>query len=137
MYAVFFAHPGSIFFILFMILAIVLITACAIGIWAWWIADVIIFATNQREDGNGCELTPDLWGKPLFIHQTTCMYSYNILCVWGIDHYMVSGWLLGGHLWGVDSFYWSRQVGMVNLSPINEMGGESLGGKAIAFATLM
>ena len=23
---------------------------------AWWIADLVIFATNQRDDGDGCRL---------------------------------------------------------------------------------
>ncbi len=32
----------------------------SLAVWAWWIADLVIFATNQRLDGDGCELNPNL-----------------------------------------------------------------------------
>lgn len=52
--------PGSIFFILFMVVAIILIVLCGLANWGWWLGDLIIFATNQRDAGNGCSLQPDL-----------------------------------------------------------------------------
>lgn len=35
-----------------------LLTGLAVG--SWWLADIIIFASGNREDGDGCPLRPDL-----------------------------------------------------------------------------
>ncbi|MCG8624195.1 MAG: hypothetical protein MJE68_19650 [Proteobacteria bacterium] len=45
---------------MFMLLFVVLVFCCTLAAWAWWIADLVIFATNQRLSGNGCMLTPNL-----------------------------------------------------------------------------
>jgi len=55
-----FSPLGSAFFIIFMIIAILVVVGAAISMWAWWIADLVIFATNQRLSGNGCQLSPNL-----------------------------------------------------------------------------
>ncbi|XP_064399281.1 uncharacterized protein LOC135345769 [Halichondria panicea] len=51
---------GSFFFIIIMIVVVLLIIVASLAMSAWWIADLIIFATNQRLSSNGCTLTP--WG---------------------------------------------------------------------------
>ena len=51
---------GSIFFILFMLVFVLVVVGCTLAAWAWWIADLVIFATNQRLSGSGCMLTPNL-----------------------------------------------------------------------------
>jgi len=51
---------GSIFFILFMVLVVLIVICVAISLWVWWLADLVIFATNQRFSGSGCELNPNL-----------------------------------------------------------------------------
>lgn len=54
---------GSIVFILLMLVFVVLVLGASLAMSAWWIADLVIFATNQRLSGNGCILTPNLWGE--------------------------------------------------------------------------
>jgi len=51
---------GSIVFILLMLVFVVLVLGASLAMSAWWIADLVIFATNQRLSGNGCILTPNL-----------------------------------------------------------------------------
>uniref|UniRef100_A0A1X7VTE6 TM2 domain-containing protein n=1 Tax=Amphimedon queenslandica TaxID=400682 RepID=A0A1X7VTE6_AMPQE len=51
---------GSIVFICFMLVMILLIIAISFGITGWWIADAVIFGTNKRDAGDGCPLKPDL-----------------------------------------------------------------------------
>lgn len=53
-------HTGSVFFILLMVLVLVLMVLAMLANWAWWLADLIIFATNQRDAGNGCMLQENL-----------------------------------------------------------------------------
>ncbi len=53
-------YIGSIVFILLMFVFVLLTVLASIAMWAWWLADLIIFATNQRLSGNGCMLTPNL-----------------------------------------------------------------------------
>lgn len=38
----------------------ILLVAVMLAMWAWWIADAVIFGTNQRLAGDGCPLRPDL-----------------------------------------------------------------------------
>ena len=45
---------------LFMIAFVLVVVGCILAAWAWWIADLVIFVTNQRLSGNGCMLTPNL-----------------------------------------------------------------------------
>ena len=52
--------PGSIVFIVFMILMLVIIVLIVIIQDIWWLVDLIIFATNQRDAGNGCMLQDNL-----------------------------------------------------------------------------
>ena len=52
--------PGSVCFMLLVLLFIVVIVLCMLASWAWWLADLIIFATNQRDAGNGCMLQENL-----------------------------------------------------------------------------
>ena len=54
------SFAGSVFFILFMLVFVLVVLGCTLAAWAWWIADLVIFATNQRLSGNGCMLTPNL-----------------------------------------------------------------------------
>lgn len=51
---------GSCIFISFMLLFVIVLVLASLAIWAWWIADLVIFATNQRLAGSGCELAPTL-----------------------------------------------------------------------------
>lgn len=51
-------HTGSCFFFIIMLVTVLLIIGASLSLSAWWIADVIIFATNQRPAGNGCMLSP-------------------------------------------------------------------------------
>lgn len=51
---------GSAFFIIFMLLFVLITIGCILAAWAWWIADLVIFATNQRLSGNGCVLMQNL-----------------------------------------------------------------------------
>ncbi|CAI8013438.1 hypothetical protein GBAR_LOCUS8514 [Geodia barretti] len=51
---------GSIFFMALIVLETVLVVIIFVAIWAWWLADLIIFATNQRDAGNGCMLRENL-----------------------------------------------------------------------------
>ena len=53
-------YTGSIVFILLLLVFILLVVCGFLAIWAWWIADLVIFATNQRLSGNGCTLTANL-----------------------------------------------------------------------------
>jgi hypothetical protein len=43
-----------------MLLFVLAVLCCTLAAWAWWIADLVIFATNQRLSGSGCMLTPNL-----------------------------------------------------------------------------
>ena len=43
-----------------MVCVFVLIFAVSFAILGWWIAEAVIFGTNQRDDGDGCPLNPDL-----------------------------------------------------------------------------
>ena len=47
-------------FIALMVIEVVVMVIVFIAIWAWWLADLIIFATNQRDAGNGCMLRENL-----------------------------------------------------------------------------
>lgn len=51
---------GTGLFVCTICLVVLLIVALFLVIWAWWIADLVIFARNDREAGNGCTLSPDL-----------------------------------------------------------------------------
>ena len=53
-------YTGSIFFMALIVLETVLVVIIFVAIWAWWLADLIIFATNQRDAGNGCMLRENL-----------------------------------------------------------------------------
>ena len=55
-----YVRTGSIVFILLLLVFILLVVCSFLAIWAWWIADLVIFATNQRLSGNGCTLTANL-----------------------------------------------------------------------------
>ena len=51
---------GSCFFLIFMLLFAILLILASLAVWAWWVADLVIFATNQRLAGSGCELMSNL-----------------------------------------------------------------------------
>ena len=36
----------------------ILVVLCSLAQLAWWIADLVIFANNDRDDGSGCKLRP-------------------------------------------------------------------------------
>ena len=41
-------------------MAILFIVPMLIAIWAWWIADAVIFGMNHRTAGDGCPLKHNL-----------------------------------------------------------------------------
>ena len=51
---------GTCCFCLLFILSIILTVVLGVGIIIWWIADLAIFAKNDRLSGNGCILRPNL-----------------------------------------------------------------------------
>ena len=51
---------GSVVFIALMVIEVVVMLLVMLAVWAWWIADLVIFATNQRDAGNGCMLRENL-----------------------------------------------------------------------------
>ena len=51
---------GSIPFILIMLLTVIILLLATFAIMAWWIADLVIFAKNDRLAGSGCMLRPTL-----------------------------------------------------------------------------
>ena len=51
---------GSCVFFVFMFIFVIVLLLGSLAIWAWWVADLVIFATNQRLAGNGCELMNNL-----------------------------------------------------------------------------
>ena len=53
-------YAGSVVFIVLIIILALVTVLASLAIWAWWIADVVIFATNQRLSGNGCVLLDNL-----------------------------------------------------------------------------
>lgn len=55
-----FYYTGSIVFIFFMLLFALTLILTSLAVWAWWIADLVIFVTNQRVAGDGCGLNPNL-----------------------------------------------------------------------------
>ena len=48
---------GAIMMAYFCIITI-LVVLCSFAQLAWWIADLVIFANNDRDDGSGCQLRP-------------------------------------------------------------------------------
>ena len=64
---VFFMQPtitgtlfGGVISIICTLLAVLVAICCVLALWAWWIADLVIFANNDRDAGNGCPLKDDL-----------------------------------------------------------------------------
>lgn len=51
---------GSIPFVVVTLIVTILIVLASLAISAWWIADLVIFAKNDRLSGNGCMLSPTL-----------------------------------------------------------------------------
>lgn len=70
-------YTGSIVFILLLLVSVLLVVCGFLAIWAWWIADLVIFATNQRLSGNGCTLTANLWGQHM-----------NVIYNWQVPLYL-------------------------------------------------
>ena len=40
-----------------MVFSVIILVVLSLAIVAWWIADLVVFATNKRLDQNGCQLT--------------------------------------------------------------------------------
>ena len=43
-----------------MIIVVILVLLASLALMGWWIADIVIFATNQRLSSDGCVLQPNL-----------------------------------------------------------------------------
>lgn len=50
----------TVFAVLCTIIVAILLICASLATWAWWIADAVIFGTNQRVAGDGCPLIPNL-----------------------------------------------------------------------------
>ena len=54
---------GAIIYIILIIIGFILITCASLIMMAWWIADLVVFVENTRNDGMGCPLSPTLSGS--------------------------------------------------------------------------
>jgi len=48
----------GVFLMIYFCLITTLIVLASLAQTAWWIADLVIFANNDRDDGDGCSLKP-------------------------------------------------------------------------------
>ena len=49
---------GSVFGVICFVFILIVVIGSSLAMFAWWIADAVIFGTNARDDGNGCPLKP-------------------------------------------------------------------------------